>query len=230
VRVVPNKYPALVGRDGRSEVVVHTPRHVTSIANMTAAELGDVAEAWQARAGAARAEGFTYVHALINEGPSAGGSLPHTHSQLVWLALEPPVVAEERRSGQVLADLLRNERAEGDRILFESGGLLALCPWGGRGPYELLIAPLDPEIDAFASPRLPKALELLSAATRRIHALEGRIPLNAWLHTPPFGASDGHWHLELLPRLTIAAGLELGAGVYVNPLPPERAAEALRRA
>jgi UDPglucose--hexose-1-phosphate uridylyltransferase len=66
--------------------------------------------------------------------------------------------------------------------------------------------------------------------TRRLHALEGRIPLNAWLHTPPFGASDGHWHLELLPRLTIAAGLELGAGVYVNPLPPEQAAEALRRA
>ena len=62
---------------------------------------------------------------------------------------------------------------------------------------------------------------------RRIAALEGPIPLNAWLHTPPFGA-DGHWHLELVPRLTIPASLELGAGVYINTLAPEDAAARLR--
>ena len=47
-------------------------------------------------------------------------------------------------------------------------------------------------------------------------------PFNAWLH-------DGvHWHLELVPRTTRMAGLELGAGVYINSVAPEDAAAALR--
>ena len=50
------------------------------------------------------------------------------------------------------------------------------------------------------------------------------MPLNAWLHT------GGHWHFELLPRLTVMAGLELGAGIYVNAVSPADAAAALRDA
>ena len=48
------------------------------------------------------------------------------------------------------------------------------------------------------------------------------MPLNAWLHT------GAHWHFEVVPRLTVFAGLELGAGLYVNWLPPEEAAARLR--
>jgi UDPglucose--hexose-1-phosphate uridylyltransferase len=40
----------------------------------------------------------------------------------------------------------------------------------------------------------------------------------------------GHWHVEVLPRLTVLAGIELGAGIYVNTLAPEDAAAALRNA
>ena len=40
----------------------------------------------------------------------------------------------------------------------------------------------------------------------------------------------GHWHVEVLPRLTVFAGIELGAGIYVNSLAPEDAAAALRDA
>ncbi len=47
---------------------------------------------------------------------------------------------------------------------------------------------------------------------------------NLWLHAP------GHWHLELVPRMTVPAGLELGAGIYVNTVAPEDAAERLRTA
>src|SRR5207237_1414820 len=44
----------------------------------------------------------------------------------------------------------------------------------------------------------------------------------AWLEH-----DDRDWRLVLLPRLTILAGLELGAGIFVNTLPPEEAAERL---
>jgi len=46
--------------------------------------------------------------------------------------------------------------------------------------------------------------------------------VNAWLH------DTRHWHMEILPRLTVFAGIELGAGIYVNSLAPEVAAGALR--
>lgn len=228
VRVVPNRYPALDGELGRTEVVVHTPRHVTSVGDLAPGELEAVASAWAARATAAKAEGFVYVHALLNEGRAAGGSLEHSHSQLVWLRGEPPLVTEERRAE--LGELLTRERRDGERIVVDEGGIVALCPFAGRGPYELLVAPAEPEPDAFASDGLARALVLVGELVRRLRALEGNVPLNAWLHTTPFGDSAGHWHLELVPRLTVAAGLELGAGIYVNPLPPEQAARALRSA
>ena len=48
------------------------------------------------------------------------------------------------------------------------------------------------------------------------------MPLNAWLHA--------RRHLEVVPRLSVLAGVELGAGIYVNTVAPEDAAAALRSA
>jgi UDPglucose--hexose-1-phosphate uridylyltransferase len=203
---VPNLYPAFE----RQEVVVSSPRHVRSFAELTREETDAVAGAWSARAEAARAEGFPYLHALLNEGRDAGASLPHAHTQLVWLRERPPAVAGER--GLSL---------EGELVL-ERDGLVLLCPRVSRLPYELLIAPAEPESGAFASTRLPEALDLLGEAIRKLQAVEGQVPLNAWLH------DTGPWHIEVLPRLSVLAGIELGAGIYVNALPPEEAAERLR--
>jgi UDPglucose--hexose-1-phosphate uridylyltransferase len=208
VRVVPNLYPAFE----RQEVVVSSPRHVRSFAELTREETDSVAQAWSARAAAARAEGFPYLHALLNEGRDAGASLPHAHTQLVWLREPPPAVTAER--GLSL---------DGDVVL-ERNGLVLLCPRVSRLQYELLIAPAEPETSPFESPLLPEALDLLAEAVRRLHAVEGPAPLNAWLH------DTSHWHVEMLPRLSVLAGIELGAGIYVNALAPEEAAERLRSA
>jgi len=98
-----------------------------------------------------------------------------------------------------------------------------LAAYGGRLPYELLIAPTThTDGSAFESDLLEPALGLLAESLRRLHAIEGPVPLNAWLH------DRGHWHLEVVPRLTVFAGIELGAGIYVNSLAPETAAAALR--
>jgi UDPglucose--hexose-1-phosphate uridylyltransferase len=245
VRVVPNKFPAFGPwpRDGdrgdglfakraavgRQEVVVHSPRHVRSLAELSGRELGLVARAWQARARAAREEGFAYVHALVNEGRGSGASLPHSHSQLVWLEEEPPVVLEERRredeAGEcLLCRVLADEREQRIRIVAERDGLVLLCPFAGRQPYELAVAPLACERDPFTSERLGAALVLVGEGLRRLRVAEGDVPVNIWLH------ATGHWHVEVLPRITIVAGLELGSGYYVNTLAPESAAGVLREA
>jgi UDPglucose--hexose-1-phosphate uridylyltransferase len=245
VRVVPNKFPAFGpwprGGDrvdglfarraavGRQEVVVHSPRHVRTIADLGLRELELVAEAWQARAATARDAGFPYVHALVNEGAGAGASLPHSHSQLVWLEGEPPLVADERRAqaeedGCVVCRVLAEEREQRIRVVGERDGIVLLCPFAGRQPYEMLAAPLECEGDPFRSARLGAALTLAAEGVRRLREAEGDVPLNLWLH------AGAHWHVEIMPRFGVLAGVELGSGYFVNTLAPESAAGMLREA
>jgi UDPglucose--hexose-1-phosphate uridylyltransferase len=112
VRVVPNKYPAFE----RQEVVVHSPEHQRSLAELDREQLDLVAEAWRLRAEAARAQG-TYLFAGVNEGRAAGASLLHSHSQLVWLSEEPPVPSAERGESCRLCEYLERELAEGARVV-----------------------------------------------------------------------------------------------------------------
>jgi UDPglucose--hexose-1-phosphate uridylyltransferase len=204
VRVVPNLYPAFE----RQEVVVHTPRHARSLAELSDEELAYVAQAWRRRREAVP-EG--YLHALVNEGREAGSSLPHTHSQLVWLPEGPPET---------------QHRVDRERwsVVAERDGLVLACPYASRLPYELVLAPAEPRANAFADELLPSALQLLGEAIRRVHGAAGASPLNAWLH------DSADWHVEVLPRLSILAGVELGAGWWINALAPEDAADALRAA
>jgi len=205
VRVVPNLYPAFE----RQEVVVHSPRHVRTFAELADEEVAGIAQAWQVRREAARHEGFAYLHALVNEGRAAGSSLPHSHSQLVWLREPPPTVSAEH--AEAVSELL----ADDDLRIAELGDMVAVVHRAGRLPYEALIGgePFD----------LAAALRLLGDVVRRLRTLEGPVPWNAWLHD---GAVP---HLELVPRLGIEAGVELGAGIAVNTVAPEDAATALRR-
>jgi UDPglucose--hexose-1-phosphate uridylyltransferase len=198
VRVVPNLYPAFE----RQEVVVHSPRHVRTFAELDDDEVAAVAAAWEARREAARAEGFAYLHALINEGAAAGSSLPHSHSQLVWLRELPPEVARETGDpGELLHEL----------VVAGRGAMRAAVHRAGRLPYETLIGGEPFE--------LAGALLLLRDVVARLRAVEGPVPWNAWLHER---------HIELVPRLSVLAGVELGAGIYVNTVAPEDAAAALR--
>jgi UDPglucose--hexose-1-phosphate uridylyltransferase len=145
------------------------------------------------------------VHALVNEGREAGSSLPHSHSQLAWLPEAPPARARPRLE-----------------TFHEDGTLVAGCPWASRLPYETVVAPVKRDSNGIQSELLPAALRLLTEIVGRLHALEGPVPLNAWLEQ-----DERDWRLVLLPRLTILAGLELGAGIFVNTLPPEEAAQRL---
>jgi UDPglucose--hexose-1-phosphate uridylyltransferase len=218
VRVVPNLYPAF----DRQEVVIHGSRHVRSLAELTRSELSLVAEAWRERANAAGAEGFPYLHAFVNEGQAAGASLPHSHSQLLWLREAPPAVCAEAGSAAcTVCALLDAERRAGTRLVAERDGLTALCPQAGRQPYELLVAPDAHDADGFGQ-RLGDALMLVADLVRALETIEGHVAWNAWLH---LGA---HWHVEVVPRLSELAGIELGAGIHVLTVAPEDAAAALR--
>jgi UDPglucose--hexose-1-phosphate uridylyltransferase len=230
VRVVPNLYPALVPPDGLNEVVVHGPEHVTAFAGLSRARVEQVCEAWAERADAYARAGFAHVVCAINDGPGSGASLDHSHSQLTALALAAPLVAtrlERFEAGCPVCAELAARTADG-RIVAERAGVRVYAPWASATPYQLRAAPLVHGSDALAAPQaLAAALHEIAGVYDR--AL-GEVPWNAWLHTRPLRGSDHglHWHVEAVPRLTVLASMELGAGLPVCPVDPGAAAGVLR--
>ena len=57
-------------------------------------------------------------------------------------------------------------------------------------------------------------------------------PYNFYIHSAPCDGKDYphfHWHIEILPHTSTWAGFELDTGIEVSTIPPEVAAEFLRK-
>ena len=253
VRVVPNLYPALAlgGEEppaetdpdlfsarraiGAHEVIVNAPDAVTSMSDLSPAQLQTAMDAWRERMRAHA--GAACLHVIVNEGREGGASLPHTHAQLYALDFVPAAVARERErfgahatrtmGGNLLADLVQEEVRRDERVVALDGEAVLLAPYASRLPFQLMIAPRRPrarfEDDGpLGAGLLHHALELLC---RRLGAAP---PLNLWVRTAPRGAEHFCWRIDILPRLTHLAGLELGTGVHLCVVAPEQAATELR--
>jgi UDPglucose--hexose-1-phosphate uridylyltransferase len=180
-----------------------------------------------------------YVHLIVNERREAGASLPHTHAQLYALDFVPAAIARERErfgayatrtmGGNLLADLVQEEVRRRERIVAIDEEAVLMAPYGSRVPYQLMIAPRTPR-PCFEDPG-PTGAALLHDALGRLGRRLGPCPpLNLWVRTAPSGAEHFCWRIDILPRLTVLAGLELGAGVHLNIVAPEQVAAELREA
>jgi UDPglucose--hexose-1-phosphate uridylyltransferase len=221
VRVVPNKFPAIPGQ----EVVVHGPAHVLSFAAVPPGLLPGVGEAWRLRREAAAGAGADWVLVAVNEGPAAGASLDHSHSQIVPFAEAPPAVAAEAEAfagGCPVCDALGEE---GGRTVREADGLRTFAPSWSRFAYEVWVAPAA----HIAEPDWAAVAGALHDAVARLRAVLGSdLAWNAVVHAPPAGAAGWHWHAEVWPRIAVPASVELAAGMWVNIVDPDVVAQELR--
>jgi UDPglucose--hexose-1-phosphate uridylyltransferase len=220
---------------GSHEVIISAPEHVPSLAELTPERFAGAVEAWRERI-RAHAE-VSYCHLIVNEGPDAGASLEHTHAQLYVLDFVPTAVARERErfaayhertaGGHLLEDIAAEEVRRGERLVAIDDDALLVAPWASRSPFELRVIPRRPapsfEHDGeVGTGMIRTALEALTEVL-------GSPQLNLWVRTAPRGAEDFNWHVDIVPRLTVRAGFEMGTGVEVNIYPPERAAHDLRK-
>ena len=106
---------------------------------------------------------------------------------------------------------------------------VAICPFASRVPFQVQIVPRRPR--ALFEDDGPLGAALLHEVLGRLASVLGALPpLNLWVRTAPRGADHFCWRIDIVPRLTHLAGLELGTGMNLNIVPPERAAEILRDA
>ncbi len=253
VRAVPNLYPALddasetperhanpdlftaLPATGHHEVIVNAPDPVSSLSDLPVEKVLHAVDAWRDRMRAHA--GAACLHLIVNERREAGASLPHTHAQLYALDFVPAAVARERErfgayavrtmGGNLLADLVQEEVRQRVRIVAIDDEAVLMAPYASRVPFHLLLAPRR-ERARFEDDG-PTGAALLHDALRRLKARLGACPpLNLWVRTAPSGAEYFCWRIEIQPRLTHLAGLELGAGVHLCIVPPEQAAAELR--
>jgi UDPglucose--hexose-1-phosphate uridylyltransferase len=219
---------------GVHEVVIHNPDHWATLAELPEPAVARVMAAWRGRLAAHRDPSLGSVLIIVNQGRTAGASLEHPHSQVFATAGRPDRVRAEldRLTGDACAACatVAAER-DGPRLVGRTGELLAICPWASAAPFEVLLLPGEhrPRFEDGGAADDDAMAAALGDLLRRFCGVAGdRAPYNLVLHSAPPGVDDFHWHLHLLPRLTTYGGFELGTGVIINVVDPDRAAEALR--
>lgn len=265
VRAVPNRYPFLEADGemtvqkfgpflsapnvGLQEVMVDVPYHGASLEDLSPEEFQYFIHFYHRRLHQLRKKHrWKYVQIFKNQGPKAGASLKHLHSQIAALPFVPPSVAQEqkfladfRAKNQLCwhCEVLKYELAEQWRAVEETRYFGVFCPFASRYPGEIWLLPKR-HVPCFVQSEREELDDLAEVLRRTIQRLAGNLGVrdfNLVLRTSPWEyTTDGalvdenfHWRLEICPRTVIQAGFELGTGCFVNPLAPENAAAALKK-
>lgn len=261
LKVIPNKFPALsssmddykvetssnffrwMDGIGNHEVLIETPRHDLTIATMEPREVQTVLEAYKARVETLM--GFPHVETVItfrNNGPRAGASLAHPHSQIIAMPVIPRDIMSrmnesiryhEEHRACVFCSVLRSELEAQTRMVVESAHFAAFVPYAASSPFSMWIFPkrhasnytdISPE-------EMTDLSHVLRTALRKLYFGLNDPDYNYIFRTAPKGYSNTaffHWYITIVPRLTRTAGFELGSGTFINPTIPEENAEYLR--
>jgi UDPglucose--hexose-1-phosphate uridylyltransferase len=228
---------------GAHEVVIETPRHEETLITLPLKDVNNVLLAYRERIiDLRRDQRLRYVLVFKNHGVAAGASLEHSHSQIIALPIVPKRVSEEIEGAKtyfnykdrcVFCDIIRQELQQKRRIITENKSFVSIAPFASRFPFETWILPKThhPSFEHAESSQYEQAAQILSDTLQRMNRVLADPPYNYVIHTSSFPEVDAehyHWHFEIMPKLTKVAGFEWGTGFYINPTPPEEAAEYMR--
>ncbi len=231
----------LIADVGSWQTIVAPPEHHLALAAEKPAIVVEMLARARDAIRAARDAGETaYLQVVQNWGRQAGALTNHLCLDTYDLPQIPHRVGEElggaaryliREGTCPYCHLVRDETADGERLVFEDASSVAFAPYASRSPFELWVVPRHHEADfgRATDAQLTSAAETLQKVLRLLDVLDGP-PYNLVLHTAPLQDrvdETYHWHWEIHPRLREIAGLELGTGLPVNPIAPEEAVAEL---
>jgi UDPglucose--hexose-1-phosphate uridylyltransferase len=228
---------------GAHEVIIESPEHDAELSELPVERIAEVLEVCRDRARAHASDPrVRYVLPFKNYGAWAGASQEHSHIQLLAAPVIPNVAREElaecerrwRETGRCsFCAMIAHELEAGDRLIARDDRFVALAPYASRFAYETWILPLRHESSFPSAERaeLDALAAILGATLRRMRSALDRPCYNFLIHSAPARETAlpwYHWHVEIVPKLSLASGFEWGTGAYINAVPPEEAAERLR--
>ncbi|WP_435016109.1 galactose-1-phosphate uridylyltransferase [Tundrisphaera sp. TA3] len=226
VRVVPNKYPALMVEGslnkrgegiydrmtgiGAHEVIIESPEHKVSLTELPQETIIEVFEVYRDRLVDLRKDP-RLVHGIIfkNVGPAAGASLEHTHSQLIVTPTVPITVQEEINGGLeffryrgrcIYCDMVQQEQSTKSRVVLETEHFTAFCPYASRFPFETWIVPNlhASHYETIAGPDIADVGRTLDTVLKKLEKALDSPPYNYIIHTAPFDQPElAHYHWHI---------------------------------
>jgi UDPglucose--hexose-1-phosphate uridylyltransferase len=228
---------------GAHEVIVETPIHNKSLALMEEGEVLSVLNAYQERYTRLSKQPFAKLVIIFkNNGPAAGTSLEHSHSQLVVTPVVPKHIRLRHevamryydKSGQCLySDLAEHELKSGKRIVMETEKFLVFHPFASQRPFETWIVPRKHQASFgnVSQEDLGDLAHVLRTNLVKLYRGLNDPDFNYIIDTAPIEDENEPyymWHMRIIPRLTELAGFEIGSGIYINTAVPEDTAEFMR--
>ena len=223
VRVVPNKFPALVPAGdltrrledgffrkadgvGYHEVIVETPRHDLELATMDLPDVQLVVQAYRQRYCQLRED--PRVEAIIifrNHGIAAGTSLVHPHSQIIATPVVPNLIRERIEAASNYYDdtgrclqneILEKELASGLRIIDQNESFAAFHPFASRQPFETWVMPrnMQPSFGNITDREASHFASILKEALLRLHVGLNDPDFNFVIHTAPVRDEDQKYY------------------------------------
>jgi UDPglucose--hexose-1-phosphate uridylyltransferase len=228
---------------GRHEVIIETPLYNECIALMDDQRVENIIRAYRDRYHELKKDPSIKIIIIFkNQGEAAGTSIVHSHTQIVASPIVPPFIRRRAEiatqhfdnTGRCLyCDLLFNEVEEGTRIVRETDYFVALHPFASQYPFETWIMPKmhSSSFGNIADIEIRELAWLLKEILLKLYLGLGDPDFNLIVHTAP--VDDEHktyylWHIQIIRRLTLAAGFELGSGISINAAVPEETAAFMR--
>lgn len=241
IRVVRNKFPAVTLDNpkayGEHEVVIETPNPNTHLEDLPTTHVADVLAVYAKRTAAlTKNPRLHYVLIFKNSGGRAGASLCHAHSQIFATEFIPPHILDKSTRSQayrekhkrcIYCHVISTERRS-RRLVWEDRNIIAFCPYASMYNYEVWILPKRHR-DNITLLNRGEQLSWAHIMKKLLFTINHKLllPYNYYFHQL-IDDPDQHLYMKLVPRGSAWAGVEIGSGLIINPVPPEDAAKFYR--
>ncbi|GHV17324.1 galactose-1-phosphate uridylyltransferase [Clostridia bacterium] len=238
---------------GRCEVLLYSDEHEKRLWQLPDEHLFKLGEMWrETYLDFQQDSKIAYTFIFENRGEAVGVTMPHPHGQVYGYPFAPEKVKNEhknsakyrRKNGSCLfCDILKSERNDGRRIIFENEHFVVYLPFFAPTVYGVYIAP---KRHVFSIAEMTNAeLNSLSKTVSRCSKMYdnlfdgGKIfPYMMGMYNPLKGADKDFWHFHIKffsvmrseVKQQFPASSETCVGAYCNPTSPEEKAEELRKA
>jgi UDPglucose--hexose-1-phosphate uridylyltransferase len=240
---------ASAGARGTTDVVLYHPSHNLTPAQLSAEHWRKVIALWTARYQELAAHpDVQYAYIFENAGAAVGVTMPHPHGQIYGFPFVPQLIGRELAAASeyhasekecLYCRMLQAELADGRRIVKENDSFVAFVPYAARFPAEIQICARRhlgalPELRANEAADLAAILKLVRSKYDNLFGFP--MPLMMLLRHPPAKGEHPYFHLHIdfypiqrsAAKLKYLAGVETGAGVFLNDTVAEDKARELR--
>lgn len=238
---------------GAHEVLIDTPQHTTSMTEWSEQNAIDWLITLRQRVNdLSRDTRMASLTIFKNEGVEAGGTQPHSHTQIIGLPIISRAKKEQyntlyehyRHEKSSLISLIVSEEinAKENRIIEANGAFTAFCPYASSHPFEIMISSQEAlgELDCLSDKSIQELAPLILSVLKRLQTQLNCLEFNLILSTPPLQPSSlgddvfssfreaSRFYVRILPRIYKYGGFEQESEIFINPVAPELAAKLLR--